>query len=92
VKIAWVSSAEIFTIFAVLTCCLFDVLVIYSVNTLNAECPQFQTFKECVDLNDFNTHKCRKYEKPVYDFWNAKMGYSAQAQDGAGSEKSPSSH
>ncbi len=48
-------------------------------NTLNAECPQFQNFKECVDLHDFNTHKCRKFEKPIYDFWNTKMGYTATA-------------
>jgi hypothetical protein len=45
------------------------------VNTLNAECPEFRVYKACVDDNDFDNSKCRRKEKPVLDFWNAKMGY-----------------
>ena len=50
-----------------------------SVNTLNAECPEFQTYKECTDFRDFQNHHCRKQERPVIEFWNKKMGYDEVA-------------
>lgn len=58
--------------------CLTNIAL--SVNTLNAECKEFQLYKECTDLRDFNNSKCRKYERPVIEFWNNKMGYGDAAE------------